>query len=408
MSWPTGDICPQLLPDGLEERLWDVGVVGAGPAGCVAALHLAARGHAVVLLDAARIPREKVCGDALLPDAARGLERAGVLDQVVQVAHRVDRLDVHSTSGAVFTVPGRYLTLERRRLDALLASAASARGARVLLARVSAVVRDAPGRWRLRLAASSRELVTRTVVLATGADVSLARGLGLVDQVRPTAVALRRYVLPEAPLEALAGSFAGSILPAYAWAFPMAGAVVNVGCGAVLAPDGSVPVDLHRVYHDFVSSPPPGLEVLRSARNLGPLRGAVLRCGLSGGRAVLPEGLLVVGETLGATLPLSGEGVGKAMETAELAAEVLDEALAGGDLRVLVEYAERLERRLGPTYRAYRAAQRFQAHPFLAEALARRAAQSRRLQELLAGVIRGEVEPDRVFSVGGLLRSFLR
>src|SRR5437016_12531817 len=65
--------------DSAPRAIWDVLIVGAGPAGSIAAFHLAARGHAVLLLDKKRFPRNKTCGDGLLSDALRVLERVGLL-----------------------------------------------------------------------------------------------------------------------------------------------------------------------------------------------------------------------------------------------------------------------------------------------------------------------------------------
>ncbi|MBK3590316.1 FAD-dependent oxidoreductase, partial [Streptomyces sp. MBT57] len=53
-------------------------VVGAGPAGSSAAYHLARAGVDVILLEKARFPREKVCGDGLTPRAVHQLIRMGV------------------------------------------------------------------------------------------------------------------------------------------------------------------------------------------------------------------------------------------------------------------------------------------------------------------------------------------
>ena len=60
----------------------DVAVVGAGPAGTAAAILLAERGLTVVLLDRAGFLRPKVCGEYLSPQAARLLDRLGVLKDV--------------------------------------------------------------------------------------------------------------------------------------------------------------------------------------------------------------------------------------------------------------------------------------------------------------------------------------
>src|SRR5713226_8617426 len=70
------------------ERDWDVIVVGAGPAGSMAALHLARRGHRTLLLDKDAFPRDKVCGDALIPDTIRSLKRTGMYKEVCERALR--------------------------------------------------------------------------------------------------------------------------------------------------------------------------------------------------------------------------------------------------------------------------------------------------------------------------------
>ncbi|HEY7428386.1 MAG TPA: FAD-dependent oxidoreductase, partial [Gemmataceae bacterium] len=66
---------------GLEEasrRTWDVVVVGAGPAGAMAAHELARRGCAVLLVDRAAFPRWKVCGCCLNGHALVTLQAAGL------------------------------------------------------------------------------------------------------------------------------------------------------------------------------------------------------------------------------------------------------------------------------------------------------------------------------------------
>ncbi|HEX7687490.1 MAG TPA: FAD-dependent oxidoreductase, partial [Burkholderiaceae bacterium] len=64
----------------------DVLVIGAGPAGAACALWLARAGADVALVDQHDFPREKVCGDALIPDAHHALRRLGLHDEVMAVA----------------------------------------------------------------------------------------------------------------------------------------------------------------------------------------------------------------------------------------------------------------------------------------------------------------------------------
>ena len=62
----------------MGERLWDVAVVGAGPAGAMVALELSRRGCAVLLLERQRFPRWKVCGACLNGAAQAALAHAGL------------------------------------------------------------------------------------------------------------------------------------------------------------------------------------------------------------------------------------------------------------------------------------------------------------------------------------------
>ena len=82
----------------------DVLVVGAGPAGSACAQWLARQGLDVVLVDQHDFPRDKVCGDGLIPDAHHALQRLGVLAEVMaqaQAAAHPDVLGIEAGGGDV-------------------------------------------------------------------------------------------------------------------------------------------------------------------------------------------------------------------------------------------------------------------------------------------------------------------
>ena len=81
-------------PASISDTHWDVVIIGAGPAGAIAALHLAAANHKVLLLDKEHFPREKVCGDALLPDALRCLDTAGSGDIIRDRGHHIHKASI--------------------------------------------------------------------------------------------------------------------------------------------------------------------------------------------------------------------------------------------------------------------------------------------------------------------------
>ena len=116
---------PTLAPEAAGRRLWDAVVVGAGPAGAMAARELARRGAAVLLVDKAHFPRYKVCGGCLNPRALRALGRAGLgnlVGRLGAVPLTNLRLAARGASANISLPPGAGLS--REELDAALAAEA--------------------------------------------------------------------------------------------------------------------------------------------------------------------------------------------------------------------------------------------------------------------------------------------
>src|SRR5262249_29622163 len=126
-------VAPTLAPGDAAQRLWDVIVVGAGPAGALAARELARRGLAVLLVDQASFPRGKGCGCCLSLRTLSRLASVGLGDLPV----RLGAVPLHefcvAAAGrrAVVPLPGGA-ALSREALDAALVEAAAAAGASFL------------------------------------------------------------------------------------------------------------------------------------------------------------------------------------------------------------------------------------------------------------------------------------
>jgi hypothetical protein len=93
------------------------------------------------------------------------------------------------------------------------------------------------------------------------------------------------------------------------------------------------------------------------------------------------------------------------METGELAAETLREALGEDDPRRLAGFPAAVKRVLEPKYAGYRAAERWLGRPWVTDLLARRAQRSDFLRSALGGILNETIDPRSVFSVTGLARS---
>lgn len=391
---------------------WDVAVVGGGPAGATAALHVAARGRRVLLLERAIYPRPKACGDLLIPDALAALRRAGLYERVAAEAFRPGEALVSSPSRIEWTIPGDYLVLPRERFDALLAEEAARRGAVVAHGQVQAVeVEDGSGAAILRVRGRTEPVRATHAILAAGADVSLLEPLGMLERAAPTAVALRAYVRPRDgrgdPLRSLLISFDREIVPGYAWAFPVPGGAYNVGVGVLHDAERPARHDLRALFDTFCRELPRLRGVVDDADGAPELRGARLRCGLDGAHPRGPGNVLAVGEQIGTTYPFTGEGIGKAMETGERAAAAVVRALERDDPGELDRYAEEVEEHLRPRYAGYLAAQRWLSRPWLNDLVARRARRNRFLRDAARDMVAETADPRVVFSWRGLLRSLV-
>ncbi|HLN30193.1 MAG TPA: FAD-dependent monooxygenase [Gemmataceae bacterium] len=142
-------IGPTLSLADASARTWDAVVVGAGPAGAVAARELARRGTTVLLVDRASFPRNKVCGACLNVRALAALAAVGLGDLVERLG-AVRLVGLHlaaeKTSARIRLPGGAALT--RAALDAALVEAAIQAGAE-FLPRADARLGDCTAQERL-------------------------------------------------------------------------------------------------------------------------------------------------------------------------------------------------------------------------------------------------------------------
>lgn len=401
----------------------DVLVIGAGPAGSACAQWLARAGFDVVLADQHRFPREKVCGDGLIPDAHQALRRLGVLDEVLSRAQAATHVGCVGPSGGRVEVPGALAVLPRRELDHILLRAALAAGARALMpARFEAPL-EVDGRVvgaRLRQGDERHEIRARWLVLATGAVPQALIAAGMCERQTPSGVALRAYLhnpRMAGRLKALDVVWHRRLRPGYGWIFPCRDGVFNIGVGVAHSHsrlrDGrrtKKDVNLRHVFDAFLEVHAPARELIDGGTWLGDselsLKGAPLRCTLEGARYSRP-GLLVTGEAAGSTYSFTGEGIGKALETGLLAAEAV---IAGGrepadEAAVRSRYEASLQQ-LKPRFDLYERANRINAHPWLADLVIWRARRSARVLARVAGVLNETTNPASLVSLKAVHRLF--
>ncbi|MEP6873840.1 MAG: geranylgeranyl reductase family protein [Burkholderiales bacterium] len=394
----------------------DVLVIGAGPAGSAAAITLARAGHDVVLIDQHAFPRDKICGDGLIPDAHNALRKLGVLDEVMAQAQPSGFVGCIGPRGGRIDVPGALAVLPRKELDLILCRAAVAAGAR-MFAPVRFMVpieeRGVVVGARLQHGEATRELRARWVVLASGAVPQALMAAGMSTRTTPSGVALRGYVKNDAMvgrIDKLEVVWHRAVTPGYGWIFPCRDGVFNIGVGIAdshtATRSGKLAkreLNLRQVMDDFKRAYAPARELMEGGTLLGAMKGAPLRCTLEGARFTRP-GLIVAGEAAGSTYSFSGEGIGKAMETGILAAE----AILGGaaDAPARAGYEARLFA-LKPRFELYQRANSVNRHPWITDLLIWRAKKNPGIVRRMSGVLNETSNPGNLMSFKGFRRLFL-
>jgi geranylgeranyl reductase family protein len=364
----------------------DVIVVGAGPSGSTAAYYLAQAGLNVLLLEKSRFPRDKVCGDGLTPRAVKSLVAMGV--DVSEEAGWLRNKGLRVIGGGMrleldwpelSSYPGYGLVRPRSSLDEQLARRAQAAGVKLLEGTtVTGPVLDSAGRiigveaepetgekaksksrmGNERERGDSRTYRARVVVAADGnsSRLSVAMGLRKRDD-RPMGVAVRTYYTSprhdDDYLESWLDLWDGDrLLPGYGWIFGMGDGTSNVGLGLLNTSTAFGNTDYRALLKRWLRSMPEEWGYTEENRT-EPVRGAALPMGFNR-TPHYHRGLLLAGDAAGMVNPFNGEGIAYAMESGELLARVVAQALArptrAETERVLLRYPEELQAAYGRYY----------------------------------------------------------
>jgi geranylgeranyl reductase family protein len=341
----------------------DVLVVGGGPGGATAAYHLARHGVDTLLVDKATFPREKVCGDGLTPRGVKAMLDMGI-DPDDPAFFRVKGLKVYGRD-AVLELPWPKLrdwpdyglVRTRHDFDDLLLRTAEKAGAQVwegTEAKTPILDRGWVSGAVVTKDDVEQEVRARFVLAADGASSRFAQPTGVKrDGKRPLGIAARRYFRSERPLqpwfEAWLDLWEGdALLPGYGWVFPVADGRVNVGAGLLNTFRGFKDLSARRVYDAFVAMMPAAWTIDEEHAD-GPIMSGPLPMGMNRRPAAVP-GMLLVGDAAGLVNPFNGEGIAYAMESGQMAADLVYRALATNRPGLAHVYPTALRDRYGSYY----------------------------------------------------------
>ena len=316
----------------MRRSSFDVLVVGAGPAGSIAALVLARSGASVALLDKAQFPRDKACGDFVGPRGLQVLADLGIAEpagldvgDMVVIGPTGRRVVLPCFNGV--TYPGRARAMTRSVFDDALRTAALDAGAVAFTGRADRplwssgeidgfTVSDGDG----------EELRADFVIGADGATSHVAQSAGLVEGSRVLwGFAVRCYVEQNIDLPAITlwEQTRWHAFPGYGWIFPNPGGMANIGLGIGTLADRQAGADAVRALPAHLDHLVELGLIDRAAVSPLPRRlGGWLKMGMVGTTPAAGR-VLLVGDAAGLVNPLQGEGIAQAMTSGRSAAEAI-------------------------------------------------------------------------------------
>ncbi len=358
-----------------KQRIYDVLIAGAGPAGCTCALALKDAGLTIALMDSKAFPRDKVCGDAI---PLRAIKTLLSIDPAFAAAFNAFEPKLTTRSTAII-YNGKQVTFDwvkdaytctRMEFDNLLFSLVKSHtGTDTYTPLVPEKYTQAPD--GIYITTNEGTVIkTKMLIGADGAHSMVAKQLTNKTLDRNHHVgSVRAYY---SNVEPVAGNtieiwFNKQYMPGYFWIFPLAGNKANVGFGMLSADIARRKVNLKRTFYAFIDHLPELKKRFSGAVQISQLEGFGLPLG-SKPEIISGAHFMLAGDAASLVDPITGEGIGNAMLSGKLAAEQVTNCFRNSNFSAdtMKAYDNSLRAAIGKEMRTrYRAQQAVSKMPFL-------------------------------------------
>jgi len=338
----------------------DVLITGGGPGGSALAYHLARKGHKVIVAEAERFPRDKVCGDGVSPIAISELHAMGITGtEKFRQTNEIKKVGLFIQHDKVIidlSKPEHLLfhahIIPRIELDQWIYEAAKNAGAQYLEnCRVTDyVVTDQGVNISLTQEKCTFQIKTKVIVGADGSSSTIARKMrGTKPGEEFQLLGLRAYYENvQGPTDRVDIYFSGESFPGIYWLFPKGPDGANIGMAMVSATIPQNTRHISKMLTEHIGNNADIKERIGQGKINGKIAGWPLVFYNSESR-ITASRVLLVGDAAGLINPLSGDGIQYALLSARWASETLDAAITRNDFSEarLNTYREKVDQELG-------------------------------------------------------------
>ncbi|SFH33479.1 NAD(P)/FAD-dependent oxidoreductase [Pontibacter chinhatensis] len=384
----------------------DICILGAGPAGATAALHLANKDIPSLLLDKAVFPRDKVCGDALSGKVVNELRRIspGLPQQLGELQEALPSWGIHfiSPGGHKLSVPFKYnyqpekdtpagYISKRIHFDDFLVQQVRQRPEIELRENLEITKYERVPRGGFILSDKlGKPLVqAKLLLVANGAQSGFSRHVaGLEQEPEHYCAGLRAYYKGVEGMDAdgfIELHFFKDFLPGYFWIFPLPGGHANVGVGMLSSAVSRKKVNLKKEMLRMIAEHPELQRRFAKAELVDEIRGFGLPLG-SRKRTLSGDNYMLLGDAGALIDPFTGEGISNGMISGRWAAAQAEKCLQQQDFsaQFMQGYDKAVYNRLWKELRLSRQMQKLLNYPWLFDKVASKASKNQALAETIS------------------------
>ncbi len=390
----------KLIESIVDGQTFDVIIVGGGPSGTTCATFLGKAGKDVLVIDKAKFPRDKICGDGISGKSVKVLEELGVLPAMDKSEHiKMYGVTFSSPKGRVINIAAKSeygeqppgFVARREVFDNVLFQNAKKYARTLEQFQVMDLIWEGTqvvGIIGMDMATRKKYSFRAKVVVGADGAASIVANKVKLDEIdeRHQLVAIRCYFKGVKELgDKIELHFVNELLPGYFWIFPLANGMANVGAGMVTSDLKSKKINLQEATMRAIKENPLFKARFEGAEQVTPFKSWSLPVGSRHIKAH-GNGFILLGDAASLIDPFTGEGIGNALISGKIAAEYLLKAFEKNDFSetTLKAYEDALWKEVGNELRTSYKLQKIGQHKFLLNLVIDKAAKSKVVQEAIS------------------------